>query len=114
MEKIPMTPRGQQMLKDVGIELKVDAMTNAASLTQYQAGEYHIGRLGEINADPSVMSFPLVFHLTGPAGRLVVVEGSNDLMSWLPIWTNTFAGALNFSDPQSGVDSNRFYRARLP
>ena len=51
------------------------------------------------------------FNLTGPAGRLVVVEASTDLMSWLPLWTNTFAGALNFSDPQSGVSSHRFYRA---
>jgi len=53
-------------------------------------------------------------NLTGPAGRLVVVEASTDLERWLPIWTNTFAGALNFSDPQSGVYSNRFYRAHLP
>ena len=49
----------QDMLKDVGIEMKVDAMTNAASLAKYQLGEHHIGRLGEINADPSVMAFPV-------------------------------------------------------
>ena len=53
------------------------------------------------------------FNLTGPAGRSLVVEASTDLVSWLPLWTNTFTGALNFSDPQSGVYSNRFYRARL-
>ena len=28
--------------------------------------------------------------------------------------TNTFTGALNFSDPQSGIYSNRFYRAVSP
>jgi sugar lactone lactonase YvrE len=39
------------------------------------------------------------FTLTGPAGQLVVVEASTDLVSWLPVWTNTFTGALNFSDP---------------
>jgi len=49
------------------------------------------------------------FNLTGPPGRVVIVEASTDLVSWLSIWTNTFAGALNFSDPQSGVYSNRFY-----
>jgi sugar lactone lactonase YvrE len=54
------------------------------------------------------------FNLTGPAGRVVVVEASTDLLSWLPLWTNTFAGTLIFSDSQSGVFSNRFYRARLP
>ena len=52
--------------------------------------------------------------LTGPPGQLVVVEISTDLLSWLPIWTNTFAGDLNFSDPQSGVSSNRFNRTHLP
>jgi hypothetical protein len=54
------------------------------------------------------------FHLTGPAGQLVIVEASPDLVKWLPLWTNTFAGALRFSDSQSGASSNRFYRAHLP
>ena len=55
------------------------------------------------------------FTLTGPSGQLVIVEASTDLSSWLPIWTNTFVtNALPFSDPQSGVHSQRFYRALLP
>ena len=49
-----------------------------------------------------------------PAGQSVVVEVSTVLVSWLPLWTNTFTGALNFTDPQSGVYSNRSYRARIP
>ena len=54
--------------------------------------------------------------LTGPAGQLAVVEASSDLVNWLHVWTNTFgtnaiSDILNFSDPQSGVYSNRFYRA---
>jgi len=55
------------------------------------------------------------FNLTGPAGQLVVVETSPDLANWLPLWTNTltFPSALSFSDPQNGVSSSRFYRARL-
>jgi hypothetical protein len=45
----------------------------------------------------------------------VVVDFSSDLVSWLPIWTNTFmVGALQFSDPDSGVYPKRFYRARRP
>src|SRR2546428_796336 len=54
------------------------------------------------------------FDLTGPPGQSVVVEASLDLVNWLAIWTNTFTGPLNFNDPQSGRDSNRFYRAHLP
>jgi len=51
------------------------------------------------------------FYLVGPTGYSVVVEASPDLANWLPIATNTFAGRVNFSDPQSGIFSNRFYRA---
>ena len=55
------------------------------------------------------------FGLTGPAGQTVVVDASTDLANWLPIWTNTFmVGALQFSDPNCGVYSQRFYRARRP
>jgi hypothetical protein len=35
-------------------------------------------------------------------------------LNWLSIWTNTFKGALNFSDPQSATYSNRIYRTRTP
>jgi hypothetical protein len=53
------------------------------------------------------------FSLTGPSGWSVVVEGSPDLVNWLPIWTNTltFPASIRFSDTQSGVFPNRFYRA---
>ena len=55
------------------------------------------------------------FALTGPAGQAVVVDASTDLVSWLPLWTNTFmVGPLQFSDPNSGAYPNRFYRARRP
>ncbi len=48
----------------------------------------------------------------GPAGRMAVVETSADMVGWLPIWTNTLGGILNFSDPQSSGQSQRFYRAQ--
>jgi hypothetical protein len=60
------------------------------------------------------------FQLTGPAGQLVVVEISTDLVSWLPVWTNTFPGigtnlsALTFTDPQSATFPHSFYRALTP
>jgi hypothetical protein len=65
--------------------------------------------------NPAVVVGQFGADLTGPTGHSVVVDASTDLVSWLPIWTNTFgASALNFSDIQSGVSSNRFYRAHLP
>jgi peptide/nickel transport system substrate-binding protein len=49
----------QDMLQAVGIEMTVDAMANAASLAKYQLNEHHIGRLGDVRADPSTMSYPV-------------------------------------------------------
>ncbi len=55
------------------------------------------------------------FALTGPSGQPVVVDCSTDLLTWLPLWTNTLmVGALQFSDPNSDVDRHRFYRTRRP
>jgi hypothetical protein len=48
----------------------------------------------------------------GPSGQSVVVDTSADMVGWLPIWTNTLGGTLNFSDPQSSGQSQRFYRAQ--
>lgn len=54
------------------------------------------------------------FDLTGQPGKTVVVEASADLVNWLPLWTNIFAGDLNFSETEPGGTSRRFYRVRLP
>jgi peptide/nickel transport system substrate-binding protein len=49
----------QAMLADVGIALTIEALSSQASLTKYQENQHHIGRLGEITNDPSVMCFPI-------------------------------------------------------
>ena len=54
------------------------------------------------------------FDLTGPPGNSVIVEASSELVNWQSIWTNSFTGSLNFTDPQGGASSYRFYRARVP
>jgi hypothetical protein len=51
------------------------------------------------------------FELAGRAGRLAVVEASGDLRNWTPVWTNTLAPDLHFSDPTPG--NPRFYRAYM-
>jgi len=54
------------------------------------------------------------FSLAGSPGRTVVVERSQDLRAWSPVWTNTFAqGTLQFSDADPGMAA-AFYRARTP
>ena len=64
--------------------------------------------------NPAFVGGQFRFDLTGPPGLSVIVEASPDLVSWLPIWTNTFSGTLNFSDPQSSVISKHFYRLHSP
>lgn len=66
-------------------------------------------------ADFGFSSGQFGFAVTGPAGQAVIVETSTDLTNWLPLWTNTYmVGPLQFTDPNSGVYPNRFYRARRP
>jgi hypothetical protein len=50
--------------------------------------------------------------VTGPPGQLVV-EASIDLASWFPIATNSFTGALTFTELQTGVSLNNYYRVQV-
>ncbi|MEI8080012.1 MAG: hypothetical protein WCH61_10345 [bacterium] len=49
------------------------------------------------------------FNVSGTVGQSVVVEGSTNLSTWLPLKTNTLgSGPLYFSDPATGAFSWRF------
>ncbi len=55
------------------------------------------------------------FDLMGPVGQRVIVEGSTNLVDWLPLETNTFGlNVLSFSDAQNNADPRHFYRAHTP
>jgi hypothetical protein len=69
--------------------------------------------LGVFPGDGSIGG-QFTFILSGPPGQTVIVEASSDLSRWSPVWTNTFAGSLQFLDPGSATHSNRFYRVVLP
>jgi hypothetical protein len=49
---------------------------------------------------------------SGEAGRVWLLEASQDLRSWLPI-ARTHDGLFSFADPASDRESVRFYRARM-
>ena len=54
------------------------------------------------------------FNVTGTASQVVIVEGSTNLSTWLPLLTNTLgSGPLYFSDPATSAFPGRFYRARV-
>ena len=57
------------------------------------------------------------FHLNlvGEPGRTVVVEASSNLADWPPIATNVLGtDPIPFTDPQSGLFPQRFYRLLMP
>ena len=57
-----------------------------------------------------------LFHCTVQAqpGQRVAIEGSTNLVNWVPIATNFMAAnSWDFSDPGSAIASQRFYRAVL-
>jgi sugar lactone lactonase YvrE len=55
------------------------------------------------------------FRMTAPRGQTVVVEASTDLANWLPLSTNMFlSNSLGFTDSDTAIFPQRFYRARTP
>ena len=53
-------------------------------------------------------------QLNGPAGAVVIIESSPDLLHWLPIQTNTVSvDGLPLSLPMN-IGPAQFFRARLP
>jgi len=56
---------------------------------------------------------PFGFNASGPAGQVVIIESSPDLKNWTPVQTNTLgATPITFTDSQSAMQPNAFYRAR--
>ena len=54
------------------------------------------------------------FNVSGPSGSNVVIQASTDLQTWIPLQTNLLgSGPFYFSDTQSPVNAQRFYRAQI-
>ena len=55
------------------------------------------------------------FNVSGAFGQTIVVDGSTNLVSWTPLFTNTvFTNPFYFYDAAGTNFPWRFYRARLP
>jgi hypothetical protein len=53
------------------------------------------------------------FNLSGSSGQTLVIEGSTNLLDWMPLQTNALDGSpVYFSDPQWMNYPGRFYRLR--
>ncbi len=55
------------------------------------------------------------FNISGAFGQTIVVDGSTNLVDWMPLFTNTAGNnPFYFFDPSATNLAWRFYRARLP
>jgi hypothetical protein len=51
----------------------------------------------------------------GELGRTVIVEASSNLADWTPLATNILGtDPITFTDPESGLFNQRFYRLLMP
>jgi len=67
------------------------------------------------DANFGVVSNQFGFNLSATVGETIVVDGSTNLVDWLPLGTSTMSESLiHFSDPGWTNFQSRFYRARLP
>ena len=97
-------------------------MDNAGSIYVADSGNNTIRKgtpplvIGSAETSVGADGGQFAFALNGIGGQPVVVDASDDLANWSPIWTNTltFPAAINFTDPGAGTNSVRFYRARMP
>lgn len=54
----------------------------------------------------------LRMKLSGNAQATYVLESSRDLLTWVPVWTNTFTGtSWEWTEPSAAMTGPRFYRA---
>jgi hypothetical protein len=65
------------------------------------------------NGGIGIQSGNFSFNINAASNQTVVIEASSNLVTWLPVWTNTLSGTnATFSDPQWTNYPARYYRAR--
>jgi subtilisin family serine protease len=66
-----------------------------------------------LTAFPAASGSPFQLQLSTGANRSCVVQFSSNLLSWIPVYTNTTStnGIFNFTDLPSKDSAQRFYRA---
>ena len=86
-------------------------MTFPASPRAYLARLRSDGTRPTFAAPTSLATGDLGMKLLGNAQATYVLESSGDLLTWLPVWTNTFTGtSWEWSEPNAAMTGPRFYR----
>jgi uncharacterized delta-60 repeat protein len=64
-------------------------------------------------SEATIQSNHFGFQISGQSNQEIVVEGSTNLLNWLPLTTNILSNStLPFTDPIPATIRTRFYRAR--
>ncbi|HWI55785.1 MAG TPA: hypothetical protein VNZ22_01060, partial [Bacillota bacterium] len=96
---------------DVVITNAFGALTSAVATLTVQMPRPVIQTDG---AGPGFSGKDFGFNISGPSGVVVVIEASTNFLDWVPVQTNGLVnGQVHIVDPQAGLLSNRFYRARF-
>ena len=101
--------------------LRLVFVPNLSFLTEQTAGQHVMEKLVTrsnsiitTNASFGFTGGVFGFDVSGPSGASVVIQGSTDLQTWIPLQTNLLgSGPLHFSDAQSPANTRRFYRVEL-
>jgi uncharacterized repeat protein (TIGR03803 family) len=86
--------------------------------TTYYGGDYGYGVIYRLRRGASIQSFGMTANgfqvntLNVGGSGWVVLDSSNDLMTWTPIQTNGTAAAQQFLDPTAVTQPRQFYRVR--
>jgi len=60
----------------------------------------------------SMSAGAFTLQIAGTAGGTYIIEGSSNLTSWIPLFTNNTAnGIISFTDTNAGLFTGRYYRA---
>lgn len=102
--QLPSIQPGQFGKYQVQISNEFGSASAEAILTQLPTFDF------DPSVPPRLANGLFQLQISGiPRGKIVVIESSNNLRTWSPVFTNKLVSPLIFSDPVT--DASRFYRA---
>jgi hypothetical protein len=104
-----------------GIFTSASLPPQAGWQTNYSATAFTLTVLSVTNLPPPVTLTPVshaggnfTLQINGPVGPAYVIQASSNLLTWIPLVTNTPSTVpFNFTDTNAGGFTRRFYRVQL-
>jgi len=112
----PINDGQPELAETVAIKLEPEGLSPLAVLPRYEVGRPAKAVAVIVDDDlpwPKVTAFSEAVHLRLPGanGSTYRVEASDDLKTWVPVFSGVVTdGAVHFTDPDSADFNHRFYR----